>query len=192
MARATSTADRGAEARRRNVAGALPSVPRSTALEGVHSSRRRRETYWRQSVRPIASSASTASNGRHARPNSACPRRLPAVRSAKTRCWRHDAAGALRAAASSVSTSTGTKISSSRNAVHQRGSGSTVQPSTNNANSAGATRLRRRLSKIFQRDSGVIGFASPPPPGRGTRNQSQRAICQSPRIQRWRRFMSAT
>ena len=66
------------------------------------------------------------------------------------------------------------------------------QPTSSNASSAGGTRLRRRLSKIFHRDEqrerirDALSRRRPEPAG-----ESQAAICQSPRIQRWRRLTSA-
>ena len=48
-------------------------------------------------------------------------------------------------------------------------------------------KLRRRLSKIFQRLKRESGFGPRPPAGNGTRGRLHPAICQSPRIQRWAR-----
>jgi len=55
----------------------------------------------------------------------------------------------------------------------------------------GRTRLRRRLSKSFHCDSADSGFFNRRLPGPGTRESSHPASCQSPRIQRCRRLMSA-
>ena len=65
--------------------------------------------------------------------------------------------------------------------------GSTVQPARNNTTSAGASRLRRRLSRIFHRaiTGSVLGKGRPL--ASGTVRHSQRATCQSPRTHRcWR------
>ncbi len=56
---------------------------------------------------------------------------------------------------------------------------------------ATGTRLRRRLSKIFHRDKAEIGLRTRRPDRPRTRGSSHAAICQSPRIQRCRRAMSA-
>ena len=73
---------------------------------------------------------------------------------------------------------------------NQRGWGNTVQPPTASAKSDGATRLRRRLSRIFQRlMSGRRLRATPRRDG--TTGSSQNRICQSPRTHRcWRRRRS--
>ena len=66
---------------------------------------------------------------------------------------------------------------------NQRGPGSTVHPAISSASSVGATRLRRRLSRIFQRPmTGRVFRCSPWRDG--TNGNSHRRICQSPRIQR--------
>ena len=83
--------------------------------------------------------------------------------------------------------------------VQNQGVANTVQPSTNSSVSAAGTRLRRKLSKIFQRDSAESGFCwrRAPPPALGsaqltsTRGSNHWAICQSPRIHLWRRLTSA-
>ena len=66
---------------------------------------------------------------------------------------------------------------------NQREPGSTVQPATSSASSVGATRLRRRLSRIFQRPMSGSGLRLRPRRD-GTNGNSQNRICQSPRIQR--------
>ena len=75
--------------------------------------------------------------------------------------------------------------------VQNQAGDKTVQPSSNSRVNAGGTRLRRRLSKIFHRDSPESGFFRRLPSRPGTPGSSQRAICQSPRIQRCRRLTSA-
>src|ERR1700676_4841987 len=62
-----------------------------------------------------------------------------------------------------------------------------IHDSTNNSTKAGGTRLRRRLSRIFQRDNADSEFLMRPPNGLGVQGDAHIAICQSPRIQRCRR-----
>ena len=66
-----------------------------------------------------------------------------------------------------------------------------VQPSSNSSIIAAGTRLRRRLSKIFQRERPESGLFWRRPLRPGTRGSNHLAICQSPRIQRRRRLTSA-
>jgi hypothetical protein len=63
-------------------------------------------------------------------------------------------------------------------------------PVASSASTAIGSTLRRRLSNTFQRDSAEIGLAirAPRP---GTWGHSHAMICQSPRIQRCRRAVSA-
>ena len=75
--------------------------------------------------------------------------------------------------------------------VQPTGVRSKAQPATNRSTSAAATKLRRRLSNIFQRDKADKGLRSRRSPCRGTQGISQGNSCQSPRIQRWRRLTSA-
>ena len=74
----------------------------------------------------------------------------------------------------------------------QRRPGSTIHPAMSSASSAGATRLRRRLSRIFQRPIAVSGLRLRPRRD-GTNGNSQNRICQSPRTHRcWRRACDST
>ena len=75
--------------------------------------------------------------------------------------------------------------------AQNHGCGKAANATSSDSVSTGATRLRRRLSNSFQRDRADSGLASRRPPGSGTRPRSQAMICQSPRIQRWRRPMSS-
>ena len=59
--------------------------------------------------------------------------------------------------------------------VQNQGGDRTVQPSSNSRVNAAGTRLRRRLSKIFHRDSPESGFFRRPPPRPGTRGSSHRS-----------------
>ena len=58
------------------------------------------------------------------------------------------------------------------------------QVNKSTANMDSGTRLRRRLSKIFHRESAEIGFGTDGLRRDGTLGSNQPAICQSPRIQR--------
>ena len=69
-------------------------------------------------------------------------------------------------------------------AVHTPGVPETNQPSKSSSNDATGTRLLRRLSKIRQRLMMDRGFGVRRPSRPGTRGRIQRAICQSPRVQR--------
>ena len=69
--------------------------------------------------------------------------------------------------------------------VHdQAGTGASSHPAASSRTSVGACRLRRRLSRIFQRSRSPSGFGPRAPPASGTRRRTQAAICQSPRTQR--------
>src|SRR5262249_16616476 len=57
-------------------------------------------------------------------------------------------------------------------------------PNTSSRKVEGSTRLRRKLSKIFQREITEIGFFTRAPDSSGTRGSSHSAICQSPLNQR--------
>ena len=74
--------------------------------------------------------------------------------------------------------------------VQNQGLARQHQAISNKSVAAAGTKLRRRLSKIFQRESAERGLRSERPAGPGTRGRSQRRICQSPRIQRRRRLTS--
>ena len=66
-----------------------------------------------------------------------------------------------------------------------------AQPPRRMIRRAIGTRLRRRLSRTFQRDSHERELATLRPPGPGTERANHPAICQSPRIHRERRLVSA-
>ena len=68
--------------------------------------------------------------------------------------------------------------------VQNPADGNTAQPSSSSRVIAAAIRLRRRLSRIFQRESSESGFFCRRALGMGISGNNQRAICQSPRIQR--------
>src|SRR3981081_4101803 len=58
------------------------------------------------------------------------------------------------------------------------------QPNSRSRKVAGSTRLRRKLSRIFQREPREIGLATWAPDSSGTYEKIHPAICQSPRSQR--------
>ena len=65
--------------------------------------------------------------------------------------------------------------------------GRIVQPATSNKTMAGASRLRRKLSRIFQREIAEMRLGRLSPRASRTVPRNQPAICQSPRVQRcWR------
>src|SRR5665213_1462915 len=75
--------------------------------------------------------------------------------------------------------------------VQNKTDGRTIHAKSNKAVSAIGTRLRRILSNIFQRDNAEIGFLIKCFSGVLTHGKIQGKICQSPRIQRNRVFISA-
>mgnify|MGYP000317242711 CR=1 FL=1 len=92
--------------------------------------------------------------------------------------------GLSLATSSRLASPVGIKRMASTARVQNQADENIVQPSTNNSVKAAGTRLRRRLSNSFQRDSAESGLFRRRPSGPGTRGSSQPAICQSPRIQR--------
>src|SRR6267154_1183184 len=62
--------------------------------------------------------------------------------------------------------------------------GNSSQPQSSITNVAVSVRLRRRLSKIFQREMMDSGLGTILPKKLGTFGSSQNTICQSPRTQR--------
>src|SRR5262249_11558937 len=71
---------------------------------------------------------------------------------------------------------TGHKTRTAIIAVHTIGAGVKNQPTRRRITVAGGTRLRRRLSKIFQRWNAESGFGSNLPSPIGTRDLSQSII----------------
>ncbi len=154
------------------------------SLAGTHSSKCRRVTARRQSVRKIASQATALSLARKATEKShgpvwfrkrrnaprTAPRRrplpMPVTRSVKR--WPPSAAAV--------------------SAVHTHGlPGSTSQATAANTIRPGGIRLRRRLSIIFQRSRRDKGLAYCSPLRCLTRRASHGSSCQSPRTQRCQR-----
>jgi len=83
-----------------------------------------------------------------------------------------------------------TESSNSAAAIHAD-VGPRAQLPSNKVMPPNAVTLRRRLSKIFHFERGLIVLRTSFPPPSGTRGRIHAAICQSPRIQRCRRLTSA-
>src|SRR5579862_4824926 len=92
------------------------------------------------------------------------------------------------------STEAGSVSNATTISVHCRDRlGSISQPTSSTAKVATSERLRRRLSKICQREIALNGFGTSLPNDSGTRGKSHRPICQSPRTQRcFRRLYALT
>ncbi len=75
--------------------------------------------------------------------------------------------------------------------VQKKEERNTNQSNNSSKVSAIGTRLRLMLSNIFQRDNPEIGFLYKCLFSPGTTGKIQEKICQSPRIQRERLFISA-
>ncbi|MNO76372.1 hypothetical protein D3C76_674440 [compost metagenome] len=79
----------------------------------------------------------------------------------------------------------------SRASVQASGVALASQPHSSRVSSAAGSRLRRRLSKIFQRDKALSGLSARPWVPVCSQGTSHGSSCQSPRIQRCRRLLSA-
>jgi hypothetical protein len=113
-----------------------------------------------------------ASYGRHATVNAACARCRPA-RSAPARRGADSGAHrpAFEAHPGSEAIQEGIRMMPITDRVQNQADDKTVQPSSNSSVNAAGTRLRRRLSKIFHRDSSESGFFRRLPSGPGTPRQ---------------------
>ena len=175
---------------RHNAAGAL-SLRRSTSLEVRHCSRWRWLIAMRHSVRTIASRWYSASCGSHASPSAIRARCcMPALKPAR-RCWSSCTSRGFCTRSSRADSSGGTSTIDSTATVHECTGEISSQPVTSSASTATGTRLRRRLSRIFQRDNAVSALRRQPACAVGAHGSSHGSSCQSPRIQRCRRFTSA-
>ena len=112
------------------------------------------------------------------------------ARATAARCWLHKMSLGRRKASKSDVRMDGAVRMATTVKVHSQGCDRRHQASSKSVVAAAGTKLRRRLSKIFQRDSADRGLRSERPAKPGTRGKSQRRICQSPRIQRRRRLTS--
>ena len=166
-----------------------PCPTRPAALAAVvaavsHSSIRRFVTTRRTSVTPMACAASHAWNARNITLRNTCAR---AVTASRRRLRRNTGIDCARPGPTSSRPRTGRSCDAATPIAaivqNQRAPGSTVHPATSKSSSVGDTRLRRRLSKIFQRPMSGTGFRLRPRCD-GTNGNSQKRICQSPRTQR--------
>ena len=137
----------------------------------------------RTRVRAIASTSTRARSARKTIDSRTCP----AAAGTLSRQRFSPSSDRLRTLPSSVpitSCNSGSAGTASAASVQSQGEpGRTVQPRASSKTRAGGTRLRRRLSRIFQRSMVGKGFGACPP-AVGTRRPIQGRICQSPRTQR--------
>ena len=158
---------------------------RTATLAAVsHSSRRRCVMTRRISVRMMACPISHAWYGSSISDRIACANevsRSSARRRSSTASGCRSHGNVRRRARVS---STGVPRTTSVSVVQNHGRpGRVVQPSTSRPRRAGASRLRRRLSRIFQRLIRGRWLRSTPPVD-GTHGNSHHRICQSPRTHR--------
>ena len=149
---ATSTAINGLTIIARKNPSSVSAAMRSASAAVRHSSRCLRVTNIRQSVRTMASIATAASYGSTARPSSAWARGCPAAWAASSRWVATGTSWGFRRKSSSPAKS---GWRSAANTTSPPAAPATCtepdsQPPISAATIAGATRLRRRLSKIFQ------------------------------------------
>ena len=97
--------------------------------------------------------------------------RRPAARPTAARCCRRCRSSGFPSRSSREAISGGITRIPTTDSVQNQGDGRTVQPSSSSSVNAGGTRLRRRLSKSFQRDSAESGFFAAPPVGPGHARQ---------------------
>src|SRR5882724_4966162 len=76
--------------------------------------------------------------------------------------------------------------------IQNDGDGDSAHPNNNINKSEIGTRLRRRLSNIFQRDKADMGFFTSFFCAPGANGKNQLAICQSPLIHRCLLFISTS
>src|SRR5664279_5120219 len=136
----------------------------------------------RPSLRTIASRQKKASYGKKVRLSATWARFLAIDLPAEFRCWSMGILADLFRILRKLAITGNTRTDPMTTKVQNSGCSSINQARNNRKIWAGGTRLRRRLSRIFQRDSPEIGLSNTIPPGPGTRVRSQLAICQSPLI----------
>ncbi|MNP06269.1 hypothetical protein D3C76_982440 [compost metagenome] len=171
-------------------ARSLP-LERSTSREGCHCSRWRLLISMRHSERAIASTLNNASEGNQTIDSSARMKCWPEVCSAALRCCPRGISAAFCTSAR-TDCSTGCRHTRMTTAnVQEAASSEASQPHASMVRKAPGSRLRRRLSKIFQRARLLRPLAAKPPWGFGAHGRAQYRTCQSPRIQRCRRLASA-
>ena len=173
-----------------SAAGVLRLV-RATSLEVCHSSRCRWLAPMRHNVRTIASRLYCTSCGSHANASAMRTRCCQPVRMPARRCWPSCTSRGFCTRSSSAASKGGTSTMASTAMVHDSAGVIHSQPTSNSTSKDAGTRLRRRLSRIFQRDSAVSALRRQPSCAVGAHGSSHGSSCQSPRIQRWRRRTSA-
>ena len=162
----------------------------SVSEDGFHCSRFFLLISSRHKVRKMASSvyaASWLSQTRVSRERRHCSPKCP---EADSRCFEMDMSAGLRKSEIMKSRKGRAKIRPSSAAVQKTGCPVANQPVKNMATKEGATRLLRKLSPIFHKDSMDRGFLPLFPSEAGISGISQGRSCQSPLIQRWRRAAS--
>src|ERR1039458_6306851 len=136
--------------------------PNSASAAVSHSSKRSRVTRCRTSVRTTASSDNSvwcATNVNESKTVKLLAKRLLRA----TRAIRALRAMIARVSPKAISNHAGTNKMQIVARVHRTGWPITSQPNKSNAKIAGSMRLRRRLSKIFQRETTEIGFGTRAP-----------------------------
>ncbi len=135
----------------RKLAPRLPDADDCSSY-GLHSSSPRRAMSMRQTVRSTAPRLTTASCGRQAILIADCVRPPPVARTTADACRPRASSRGLRNNATRPFRSVGMATRPTRARVQPQARGATCQPTSGSTTSAVGTRLRRRLSKIFQSD----------------------------------------
>ena len=161
----------------------VPRSPSSASAAVSHSSRCSRVNTRRNIVRTTASSDNRVWCASRVRVSSTLKFDAKRLLTA-SRAIRRSRATSARTRPKPRSNHAGTNKMQIVAMVQRMGWRITSQPNKSNAKVAGSTRLRRRLSKIFQRETSEIGFRTFTPASSGTRSVSHSTICQSPRSQR--------
>src|SRR6185369_7084764 len=165
----------------------------SASAADTHSSSFFRETSCRYSARTIASHMSHAWCGRKTNESAIC---AVLVRKSPQRDQKWLVHGRPRGCISKPVVTckyTGNAITRNTKRLHNSADpGTNAHEKTSHRNKEGALRLRRRLSRIFQRAINGSRFRTLRPSPLGTVGNSQRTICQSPRVHRCDRFACAS
>ena len=164
---------------------------RSTSPGGFHSRSPLPETDMSHTLRRMAVPLENASCGRQRSVNTAWARPLPVERAAAATCLLISASPDFFRRSIREAIKKGISTMETTQTVWTKGDDDTIQPSRRRRSNAIGARLRRRMSKIFQRDKMESGFFRRTLSVPGTSGRNHRRICQSPRIQRRRRLTSA-
>ena len=133
---------------------------------------------------PMASSASKASKGKK---TNASAQRARSIHNGRSRSNEGAAGQPTRNPSAMPAKIEAPGVRTPIPVQKSAGPGSHIHPAIRSARIDGASRLRRRLSRIFQRLSVEKSLGIVLPFSAGTRGMSQGKSCQSPRIQRcWR------